>query len=194
MTAGPDAQEVPNGPEDRRGRKRPKRAKRPPSRRATLLAVLAAVTVLAAAGAGWSAIRADAVANGNAAFSDREATRELRDEIGNAVKAVFSYDHADLARTERAAERVLIGEAVGQYRTSFSAAREQASAQRVVRSTTIRSTGVRELYGDRARLLVVVDQRTLTADMRPQRSTTACLDIVAEQVDGSWRIAKISVL
>ncbi|MFC4001975.1 hypothetical protein ACFS2C_18960 [Prauserella oleivorans] len=164
------------------------------SRRATLLALLAAVTVLAAAGAVWAVMRADAVVEGNAAFADPQATREVTEEIGGAVKAVFSYDHADLARTERAADRVLVGEAVRQYRASFAAAKERASTHRLVRSTTVRSTGVRELRGGHARLLVVVDQRTLTADMRPRRSTTACLDIVAERVDGSWRIAKISVL
>jgi Mce-associated membrane protein len=56
---------------------------------------------------------------------------------------------------------VLVGDAVVQYEGSFAAARSQAQEQKLVRTTTIRSTGVRELRGDTARLLVFLDQQTL---------------------------------
>ncbi|GAB3481431.1 hypothetical protein [Amycolatopsis cihanbeyliensis] len=174
-----------------------------PESRASLLAVLAAVLVLATGCAVWFAFEAATLRSGdpetgdpeaNAALVDVPATEEVTEQVGAAVKAIFSYDYNNFARTERAASRVLVGEAVEQYQASFAAARKQATEQRLVRSTTIRAIGVRELRGDQARVLVFLDQQTLRAGDNREDPTTAHLDILAKHVAGQWKIATLAAL
>ncbi|WP_020671704.1 hypothetical protein [Amycolatopsis nigrescens] len=163
-------------------------------RRATLIALLTAVIVLATGFAVWSAVRANALRSPNVALADQAATAELTDQVGAGVRAIFSYDYGNLARTERAAEGVLVDKAVAQYREGFGAAKQQAEEQKLVRSTTIRGIGVRELVGDRARLLVFLDQQTLRTGENQQSSAGAQLDITAKRVGGSWKIAEMLAL
>lgn len=169
-------------------------ANRDQARAATWLAVLAAVTVLAGAGAVWSFSRAEAVQEGNAAIADEAATAEVSRQVGELVKAIFSYSFRDIARTERAAKAALVDDAVEQYRSRFAEAKRLALKQRLVRSTTVRAVGVRDLSADRARLLVFVDQQTITESGKPGRSTSACLDIVARKVAGVWKISELAAV
>lgn len=164
------------------------------SRAATWLAVLVAVTVLAGAGAVWSFSRAEAVREGNAAIADEAATAEVSRQVGESVKAIFSYSFRDIERTERAAAGALVDAAVEQYRSRFAEAKRLALKQRLVHSTTVRAVGVRELRGDRAHLLVFVDQQTIAEDGKPRKSTSACLDIVAREVDGVWKISELAAV
>ncbi|WP_158882626.1 hypothetical protein [Amycolatopsis anabasis] len=164
------------------------------SRRATVLAALAAVIVLAAGFAVFAAVRASALRDDNLALADQAATAEVTDQIGAGVKAIFSYDYSNLARTERAAAGVLVDAAVGQYRDGFAAAGKQATEQKLVRSTTIRAIGVRELHEDTARLLVFLDQQTLRTTENQQTSSAAHLDVTARKVDGAWKIANLAAL
>ncbi|RZQ63288.1 hypothetical protein EWH70_16305 [Amycolatopsis suaedae] len=165
-------------------------------RLATTLAVLAAVTLVAAGAAVWMWLEADRLAGdtGNRALADAEATRVVTEQVTAGVKAVFSYDHANLARTERAARDVLVDGAVEQYRRGFAAARAQAEQERLVRTTTVRAAGVRTLSGDQARLLVFLDQQTLRPDGSPPQSAPAHLDVGARKVDGVWKIADLVAL
>ncbi|QWF77537.1 hypothetical protein [Amycolatopsis sp. CA-230715] len=162
-------------------------------RRASLLAVLTAVIVLATATAVWSGIKAASLGSDNAALADTGATAEVTEQVGAAVKAIFSFDYANLDRTERASAGMLVDNAVGQYRRSFAAAKKQAGDQKLVRSTTIREIGVRDLHDDTARLLVFVDQQTIGGPP-DQASSTAHLDIGARKVDGTWKIADLIAL
>ncbi|WP_323808375.1 hypothetical protein [Prauserella endophytica] len=168
-----------------------------PRRRATIMAVLAAVLVLAVGVAVWSALEAERLRDpgGNVALADEAGTREVADQVSAGLKAIFSYDYNNLERTERAADRVLVEQAVGQYEESFAAASAQAREQRLVRTTTVRSVGVRELAGDEARVLALVDQQTLhTADANRQETTSAALAVVAKRVGGEWKIAALAGL
>ncbi|PXY28881.1 hypothetical protein BA062_23010 [Prauserella flavalba] len=168
-----------------------------PARRATIMAVLAAVLVLAVGVAVWSALEAQRLRDpgGNVALADDAATREVADQVSTGLKAIFSYDYNNLERTERAAGRVLVERAVGQYEASFAAASAQAREQRLVRTTTVRSIGVQELTGDEARVLALVDQQTLhPGDAGRQETTSAALAVVAKRVGGEWRIAALAGL
>ncbi|MFI6028362.1 hypothetical protein [Amycolatopsis magusensis] len=162
------------------------------------MAALAAVVVLAAGFAVWFGLEAARLSEGdpsaNLALVDATATAEVSDQVGSAVKAIFSYDYANLARTERAAGGLLVDKAVTQYQDSFAAAKRQAEEQKLVRTTTIRWTGVRELRGDTARLLVFLDQQTLRPGDNGQTSSAAHLDVQARKIDGAWKIAELTAL
>lgn len=157
--------------------------------------VLIAVLAVAVACAVWFGVEAASLRPGdNAALVDVAATSTLCDEVGNAVKAVFSYDYANLARTERAAASVLTGDAVGQYAAQFASARTRASAEKLVRTTTVRSIGVRTLRGDDASLLLFVDQQTLGAAGGAPQSSVAQLSVTARRIDGHWKLSSLTAL
>ncbi|PXY19751.1 hypothetical protein [Prauserella muralis] len=159
------------------------------------MAVLAAVIVLAAGAAVWSGLQARQLraAGDNVALADPVATREVTRQVTGALKSIFSYDYNNLARTERAAERVLAGEAVEQYGRSFAAAKAQARDGKLVRTTTVRSLGVRSLTAQRAHLLALLDQQTLhTAGNDRQESATAVLVVTAENTGGQWKITSLT--
>jgi Mce-associated membrane protein len=130
--------------------------------RATLLPVLAGMAVLALGCALWFGFQAQALeSGGNRALVDAAATSQVSEEISASVKAIFSYDYSNLARTERAAGDVLVDAAVRQYGDSFTAAKRQAEEQKLVRTTTVRAVGVTVLSGDQAAVLLFLDQQTL---------------------------------
>ena len=157
--------------------------------------VLAAVTALAAACAVWFGIEAASLSPGdNAALVDQAATAEVTAEVGDAVKAVFSYDYANLARTDRAAADVLVGEAVTQYRDQFALARQRATEKKLIRTTTIRAAGVRSLRGDEASVLLFVDQQTVTPDGGAPQSSVGQLSVTAKKVDGRWKLSSLTAL
>lgn len=158
------------------------------------LSVLTAVIVLGMGVSAWVWSQARTAHGGNVAVADTAATAEVSDQVGAAVKQVFSYDYANLDRTERAASSFLVDAAVSEYQASFAAAKEQAVARKLVRTTTIGSIGVRELTAGEARLLVFVDQQTLNTVTNEQDSSVAALDVEARKVDGAWKIAGMTAL
>jgi Mce-associated membrane protein len=156
---------------------------------------LVAVVVLALGCAVWFGVEAASLGAGdNAALVDQAATAQVSEEVGDAVKSVFSYDYANLARTERAAASVLTGDAVRQYRDQFGAARQRATAGKLVRTTTVRAIGVRTLLGDDASLLLFLDQQTLGPDGGAPQSSVAQLSVTAKRVDGHWKLASLTAL
>ncbi|MFI5559613.1 hypothetical protein [Amycolatopsis japonica] len=154
--------------------------------------LLIAIIVLAGGCAVWFGLQASSLgSDGNAALVDQAATAEVADQVGAGVKAVFSYDYSNLARTERAAADVLIGEATGQYRDQFASARKRAEEGKLVRTTTVRSLGVRSLRGDQAEVLLFLDQQTMTAGGGAPQSTVSQLSVTAQRVDGRWKISQL---
>ncbi|MCS7475391.1 hypothetical protein ACFFQW_15655 [Umezawaea endophytica] len=167
-------------------------------RRASALGVLAAVVVVSAVASLWFGLAADRLRESpwatNAALVDASGTSAVVDEVGAAVRSVFSYDYGNTDVTEESARRVLAGEAVEQYTALFGEVRKQAVEQQVVFTTTVRSIGVVELTGDRARLLVFVDQQTLRSGEGNHTSRAGQLEVRAERVEEQWRITAITVL
>jgi Mce-associated membrane protein len=167
-------------------------------RRASASGVLAAVVVVSAVASLWFGLAADRLRESpwatNTALVDASATTSAVDEVGAAVRSVFSYDYGNTDVTERSARQVLAGEAVEQYTALFGEVRRQAVEQQVVFTTTVRSIGVTELVGDRARLLVFVDQQTLRSAEGQHTSRAGQLEVRAERADGHWRITAIRVL
>lgn len=156
---------------------------------------LAAVVVVALGCAVWFGVEtASLSSSGNAALVDTAATVSVSADVSEAVKAVFSYDYANLARTERAASEYLIGDAVRQYQAQFASARTRAAAGKLIRTTTVRAIGVRSLAGDEASVLLFLDQQTVTQGGGAPSSSVAQLSVTAKRVDGRWKLATLTAL
>ncbi|MFD5712166.1 hypothetical protein ACFWHW_17500 [Streptomyces pharetrae] len=126
----------------------------------------------------------------NRALTDTEATARVAGEIDNALARVFSYTPDGTATAERSARAVLDGRAARQYRDLFAQVRDDLADQRVTLSTEAVRTGVIELDGERARLLVFLDQTSRRGD---GEATTAAaqLTVTARLVNDRWRIVDL---
>ncbi|MFD5201129.1 hypothetical protein ACFWM7_13460 [Streptomyces sp. NPDC058375] len=167
-----------------------------PRLRLTLPAVLCALTVLLGAFAVWAFASAgslrDEPARQNAALTDIGRTSEVKGRIGEAVGAVFSYDYASPARSDRAASTYLTGRAVQQHKDMLADVREQAPDQKLVLTTTVTGSGVEFLDGDRARLLIFADQsNTRTGKDEETTYAAAMFAVDAVRRGDAWLIAAI---
>lgn len=157
----------------------------------TLLALLLAALLLTG---GTLLVLTDRTANApgaaNQALTDSERTRRVIADVSDALSTVFTYAPEDLATTERRAHRVLRGKAARDYRALFAKLRRQVTKQKLSMTTQVVRAGAVELTGDKARLLVFLDQR---AKREGAKATTAAaqLSITARLADGHWTITDI---
>ncbi|MFH8709194.1 hypothetical protein [Streptomyces rubrogriseus] len=201
---GTDATDAPAEPEPEPEAAEPEEAPaaRPPNGRLrnAVLAGTAVALVLGGCGFFYGAhqLRSQAPAR-NQALTDAEATSRVAGDVGNALARIFSYTPDGTAAAERSASTVLDGRAARQYETLFARVRDDLTEQRVTLSTRAVRTGVIELDGDRARLLVFLDQ---TSHRDPGKgkggkgdagATTAAaqLTVTARLDDDRWRIVDI---
>ncbi|WP_329161835.1 hypothetical protein OHA63_33680 [Streptomyces anulatus] len=164
--------------------------------RVGLPAVLCALTVLLGAFAVWAFASAgdlrDDPARQNTALTDIGRTSEVKGRISEAVGAVFSYDYASPARSDRAASTYLTGRAVQQHKDMLADVREQAPKQKLVLTTTVTESGVEFLDGDRARLLIFADQsNTRTGKDEETTYAAAMFAVDAVRRGDTWLIAAI---
>ncbi|MEU5284965.1 hypothetical protein AB0G97_13315 [Streptomyces sp. NPDC020755] len=164
--------------------------------RVGLPAVLCALTVLLGAFAAWAFTSADSLrdepARQNTALTDIGRTSEVKGRISEAAGAVFSYDYASPARSERAASTYLTGRAVQQHKDMLADVREQAPKQKLVLTTTVTGSGVEFLDGDRARVLIFADQsNTRTGKDEETTYAAAMFAVDAVRRGDTWLIAAI---
>jgi len=163
-----------------------------PRRRARV--VLAAVAVVMTGLAVWFTVEArstNAVVAHNTALSDVAGTAEAGKQISAALGTLFSYRYDDPAKNEQAAKDLLAGPARAQYDQLFGQVRKLAADQKLVVTSTAVASGVKLLDGDRAALLVFLDQTGTRGD--GQQSTGAAqLSVTAERVAGKWRVTGMS--
>ena len=162
--------------------------------RLLLPAVLALVTVLLGSFAVWSGARAHTLtssAGQNTALTDNATTTRIIGQVTTAVGDIFSYSYADPARTQRAGQRDLTGQAVQQYRTLYrNLQREAARYSQLVLTTTVTDAGVEVLQGNRARVLVFANQ-VLTGGSQTPHSFSAMVALDVVQEAGTWKIDNI---
>lgn len=164
--------------------------------RISLPALLCVLTVLLGVFAAWAFTSAatlrDDPSRRNTALTDIARTSEVKGQITEAVGAVFSYDYASTEKSDRAAKTYLTGKAVQQHQDMLAEVREQAPRQKLVLTTTVTESGVEQLDGDRARLIVFADQSNTRTGAKEETTYAAAMFAVdAVRKDGRWRIAAI---
>ncbi|MFE4047926.1 hypothetical protein [Streptomyces sp. YIM B13518] len=190
---GPSGDE-PSGGGSSAGRADGARAPRPPGGRLLRRAVLAGVAaalVLGGCGFLYGAHRLESAESArNRALTDTEATHRVAGEIADALARVFSYTPDGTAAAERSARSVLGGRAARQYQDLFAQVRGDLTEQRVTLNTRAVRTGVIELDGGSARLLVFLDQ---TSRRGEDEATTAAaqLTVTARLENDRWRIVDL---
>ncbi|MFC8494309.1 hypothetical protein ACFUJU_26660 [Streptomyces sp. NPDC057235] len=126
----------------------------------------------------------------NHALTDTAATTRVGGDVGEGLARVFSYAPARPDAAERSAGTVLGGRAARQYADLFAQVRAGLVEQRVTLTTQAVRTGVIELKGNTARLLVFLDQTSRRGEA-PATSAAAQLTVTAEFRDDRWLIVDI---
>lgn len=161
---------------------------------ATLVALVAAV-VLALGFAAWFRGEANqltgSAAASNAALVDAGATAQVSAQVREAVQRVFSYDFARLDDNERAADEVITGQYTQSFHQQFARVRELAPPQQAVVVATVPAIAVKVLDGDRAIVLVFIDQQAHQGGQAKPLLAAGRVSVTAKRVNGSWKIADV---
>jgi Mce-associated membrane protein len=154
--------------------------------------MLAGAVVLAAVGVVLLVLgpRGSSAPN-NTAVVDRTSTAEVIGQVDTALQRVLSYKYSDPTATKTAAQQMLVGAALKQYNVLFAALQKKASGQRLTLSAKVVTAGVTFLQGNRAQLLVFLDQTSTRASDGKTSASAAQLQISAQRTHGSWLISNL---
>ncbi|MER7083728.1 hypothetical protein, partial [Saccharopolyspora kobensis] len=147
--------------------------------------------------AGWFGFEAYSArytgAAANEAMVSAGATSEVSGQVSDAVEKLFSYDFNDTAKTEAAAKELLTGAAVQRYEELFAVVKQQAPQQQLIVTTTVKERSVTRLQGDRAELLLFVDQHARRANAPGENAGPAQISVSAEKQGDAWKISQITL-
>lgn len=155
---------------------------------------LLGVPWLAAAGFAAAALAGatpSAAAPQNRALSDPAATRQVLGQVDAAIVRVLSYSPTTVAATDQAAHTFLTGTAAAQYQQLFAGIRGQVTSQQLTLTTKVVSSGVVSLTGDRAQLLLFLDQTSQRPGQQAD-TVTGQLSVAAERHGSGWRITGLT--
>ncbi|WP_327302834.1 hypothetical protein OG730_03960 [Streptomyces sp. NBC_01298] len=156
-------------------------------------AVAAAVALLLLGGSaffyGAHRLRATPSAQ-NRALTDTATTERVSGDVSDGLARIFSYTPTGADATARSARTVLGGKAARQYGDLFAQLRANLETQKITLNTRAVRTGVIELDGDTARLLVLLDQ-TSRRDGGATTSAAAQLTVTAQFQENRWQIVDI---
>lgn len=173
-------------------------AQRPELRRTRVWPQFVTALVLAAVGVGlllFAGRGTDdaALASGNRALVDTEATNQVVGEVGNALSEIFTYAPETLDETELASHDVLTGKAATDYARLFVLVRKESPAQKVAQTTRVVRAGVSELRAGTAQLLVFLDQlESRNGKVRPVKGVQ--LAVTAQLKGGHWLISDFKLV
>lgn len=146
-----------------------------------LLALLAAATLLAVAGAVTLLVLgddADVVAD----------TRAARAAAERAIVPVLSYDHATLEDDQERAQSYLTSGYRKEYDQTFGLVAENAPELEAVVTAELVSSGIVRSGEDRVQVLVFVDQVTTNKQTSEPVTYQNHVTVTMQQVDGEWLI------
>jgi Mce-associated membrane protein len=141
----------------------------------------------------WFDLRGDD-ASDNRAVIDAKQTAQVQASVSQALGRILTYDFQDPATTEAAADAVLAGKARTEYDTLFASLQQRAPGQQLQLTAQVQAIGVKELRGDKATLLVFLDQSSQRAADKESSVSAAQLSVTAEKKDGSWKITGLKPL
>jgi Mce-associated membrane protein len=108
------------------------------------------------------------------------------------MTTVYSYNYSTLPANEAAAKGLVTGKFADEFARVFEPVKQLAPQEQAVLKSTVPAAGVIMLQGDRARLLMMVDQTGTRGTAKEPTGATARLVVDAQKVDGRWKIAGVT--
>jgi Mce-associated membrane protein len=130
----------------------------------------------------------------NQALIDTARTSEVVGQVRDAIEKSLTYNYTDLESTAKAVQDNLAGKALCEYDQLFGQVRKLAPEQKLVLTTRVVQIGTTRLEGNRAELLVMVDQTTTRADQNQTAASGAQFAVRVERQGGKWKIIQFDML
>ena len=128
-------------------------------------------------------------ATSNTALLDVARTSQVTQAATSAIETIFSYDYNNIAKTQYAANDLLINDGVkAKYNALMGEVERLAPQQKIVVTVKASRSAVMTLDGDRARVLVFVDQTATRTDQNQTSTGSAQLWVAMQYVGGKWKI------
>ncbi len=164
----------------------------PPKHRLLALATALGVALGLAGWFGYQtyALRADPAAR-NVALVDVGRSTQAISQVSTAMERVYSFDYTRLDENERVARDMITPEFADDFATLFDQVRKLAPQQQAVVSATVAMAAVKELEGDRAVLVLFLDQQATRGADAKQLLASGRVTVSAQLVDGRWKIAGV---
>lgn len=125
----------------------------------------------------------------NTALLDVARTSQVNQAATSAIETLFSYDYNDVAKTQNAAKDLLANDDVrNTYNSLMGEVQRLAPEQKMVVTVNVSRSAVMNLEGDRARVLVFVDQTATRTDQNQTSSGSAELWVNLRFSDGKWKV------
>lgn len=158
----------------------------------SIIAVLALVFALIA---GFFAFKlADVYSTtSNQAISDAVGTEGVQKDVTAAVESLLSYDYNKIDEHEKTARSLLVTDQVrDEFDKLYGDVKKKAPEQKIVLVTKVSYSSVLELDGDRAKVLLFVEQSASREGTDQKSSGGGQLTVDAQLQDGKWRLAGIN--
>jgi Mce-associated membrane protein len=131
-------------------------------------------------------------ATSNTALLDVAKTAQVKDQVSKATESLFSYDFNNIKKTEDAAGNLLANDDVkAKYNSLMGEVKRLAPQQKMVVTCKVTRSAVIMLDGDRARVMVFVDQTSTRADTKQTTAGSAQLHVDAQLQGNTWKITDL---
>ncbi|MTD57753.1 hypothetical protein [Amycolatopsis pithecellobii] len=128
----------------------------------------------------------------NTALLDVARTSQVNQAATSAAETLFSYDFNNIPKTQNAAKDLLLNDEVkARYDSLMGEVERLAPQQKIVVTVKASRSAVVRLEGDRARVMVFVDQTATRTDQNQTSSGSAQLWLNMQQVDGKWKVSAL---
>lgn len=165
-----------------------------PLNRVRLASVLLAVAVVLVGLAVWFKIEDNRLSaeTSNTALLDVARTSQVNQAATSAVETLFSYDFNNIAKTQDAAKNLLLNDDVkNKYNSLMGEVQRLAPQQKMVVTVKASRSAVTMLQGDRAKVMVFVDQTATRTDQNQTNSGSAQLWVTMQFSNGQWKLTDL---
>ncbi|HKS47684.1 MAG TPA: hypothetical protein VJT49_21745 [Amycolatopsis sp.] len=173
----------------------PAPASRPPRNKVALAGVLFVLALVLTTLAVWFKIEESklAAATSNTALLDVARTSQVNQAATSAVETLFSYDYNSIAKTQDAAGDLLLNDDVrNKYNSLMGEVERLAPQQKIVVTVKVSRSAVIMLNGDKAKVMVFVDQTATRTDQNQTSSGSAQLWLNLQYSGDKWRITDLN--
>lgn len=156
-----------------------------------LLAAVAAAVAVFFQGKADAAALADP--SNNMALVDTAGTAALNAQTREAVEAIFSYDTAQLAASEKRGRSYIApgSSYLGKFQETYSRIRGFAAKGRAILQSTVAESGVERLNDNGGKLLLMVNQVGRSGVNGPPIKVAVRLSVTTEKVGGIWKVSEV---
>jgi Mce-associated membrane protein len=159
---------------------------------AVALIVVAVAALVITGVSAWHIVDKRSGKPDNLALVDQATTQQVISQVSADAVKIFSYNYANAAASQQAAESVLLDPGRQQYLTLLNLLKKNAAGQQLTLVVKIIQAGVTNLTSNVATVLVFLDQTSTRASDKASSTSAAQVQLGAVKSGGVWKINRIT--